>query len=608
MKKLTFLIFALLWVTVVPAWAAPTLTVHPERLVYECEVGRSYYRYFTVSGTDLTEDLSLMMFGDDLTFEANKTTITAEEAMAGVTVGVRYAPQAEGVYEGNLWIRSSEVAGVVQLLGTTVESPSIAVSETALNLTCPVNGMASATLDVTGNNLEESIWIIMDSPDQGLFDIDLQSIPYAQANGTTTLTVTYWPREAGCDTATITLWSHYANDAVIKLYGTATPVERNYSLVCMADVFDVKDAGGEDNYEITPAKPERCGHVSMCEDRGDEMVLGWRNGLMNIAVDRNSQRAMLRFNTSQSRSESETSFHQKTVTVTNYWIDSARYLEDRREGQSDIDGVIRADGTLAFDDFIVMSERIVTDVNTWTNKVISADTTFTMQLYRNMVLAKPNGTHCYSIPPEPDPGTAQPMVAIAPTVDPIVIDPDIIPLRQRTAQVYIEQREDTVMVWNLYNMGGCNRIVLDNGFFDWAWQPCGYSADGGCWYNYTPYRSTTPIGEVMLTVVTYLHRLRGVKGKVSEDAMTWGNTTFGDGNQHWSTDTYCDNVLTYNGDNVFDCEKTVWSISHVTRLIDGLLSDDPEVLTHPASDQNEDGEVNVSDVTCLIDRLLGNAR
>jgi hypothetical protein len=28
-------------------------------------------------------------------------------------------------------------------------------------------------------------------------------------------------------------------------------------------------------------------------------------------------------------------------------------------------------------------------------------------------------------------------------------------------------------------MGGCNRIVLDNGFFDWAWQECGYNNDGG---------------------------------------------------------------------------------------------------------------------------------
>jgi hypothetical protein len=171
--------------------------------------------------------------------------------------------------------------------------------------------------------------------------------------------------------------------------------------------------------------------------------------------------------------------------------------------------------------------------------------------------------------------------------------------------VYIQQRGDTIMVWNLYNMGGANQIFQDNGFFDWPWQECGYKADGGCWYNYTYYRSYQPEGEVMLNVVTYPHRLRGVKGKVTEDAMTWGKTTFGTGTV-WHEDVYIDNKLTYNGNQKFECELTVWNIGNVTQLIDGLLSEDPEVITHPASDANEDGDVTIVDVTAIIDKLLFN--
>ena len=607
MKRLTFLFCALMWVAVFPAWAAPTLTVHPERLIYECETGRSYYQSFTVSATDLTEDLTLTMFGDTHTFMMDRTTITAQEAMAGVTVKVRYAPMADGEYEGRIWITSSEVKGSVLLKGTTAALPYIVTDTTELYLTCPSEGIASATFNVTGGNLEESIWLILEDHPSGAFSLDRTSIPLNQTGDTTTVTVFYRPQEVGCDTTTILVWSHYANDIIIKLYGMATPSERNYYLMCMADVLDVEKGEREGEYELTPAQPSRCGHLATCQDAGGSIVLNWHNGLMYMMVDRDNMTARMYYNSSQ---ETATSIDGslKTTTVTRYYLDGAECLDDLQHGPYDVEGRIRADGSIAFDDFVVTSVREVTVVNTMTNKVVSTSTTQSTQLYRNMVLAKPNGTHRYSTPPEPDPGTVSPMANIAPGGNSF-IDPTVIPFNQRFAQVYIEQQEDTVMVWNLYNMGGCNRIVLDNGFFDWAWQACGYKDDGGCWYNYTPYRSYTPEGEVMLTVVTYLHRLRGVKGKATASALTWGNTTFGDGNGLWSTSTFCDNVLSYNsGEEAFVCEETQWSVDDLAQLVDGLLTEDPVLLTHPASDPNDDGQVDLGDITSLIDILLTKTR
>lgn len=47
------------------------------------------------------------------------------------------------------------------------------------------------------------------------------------------------------------------------------------------------------------------------------------------------------------------------------------------------------------------------------------------------------------------------------------------------------------------------------------------------------------------------------------------------------------------------------NISDVTKLIDSLLSDDPEGFNTDKADTNRDGRINISDVTMLIDYLLG---
>lgn len=95
---------------------------------------------------------------------------------------------------------------------------------------------------------------------------------------------------------------------------------------------------------------------------------------------------------------------------------------------------------------------------------------------------------------------------------------------------------------------------------------------------------------------------------MTADQMTWGQINFGNGNGVWSSDVYCDNRLFYNDARQFDCEETVWTIGDVTRLIDGLITEDPVILTHPASDVNGDGTVTISDVASLIDTLLNTGK
>ena len=584
MKKITLLFLFVLVTLTSSGWTAkagtPTLTVHPERLRFECETGRSYTRTFTVTGHNLTENLTMYMFGDDNVFSLTRTTISVHEAEDGAEVTVRYKPTIAGNFEGSVWIHSGEVSVSVPLSGTAYDGPSINVSTNELSMNSLIGETATATFTVKGNNLEDGIHLVLDDP-AGSFMIDPTEISYDDAEGYNTVTVYYSPTYNSWDIATIYVWSQYANnDEVITLYGQPIK-ERDREFVFIADVFDLD----EENGTMTPSTPSSCGILMYGEESNGYIWLddGIRS-LFNIDLDYANNTAILYENTSEKTDlSSESGNNVETVTI--YRI-IPNNLQD-----GTISGTINDDGTISFDDFVIECEKIVTVYRPNGNQVISSDTTHSKYSYNNVLLAEPNGTHTYSKLIDWDPGTVQPMASI----DPFNI----------TIPVYIQQRGDTVMVWNLYNMGGANQIYLDNGFFDWPWQQCGYRDDGGCWYNYTYYRSYQPEGEVMLNVVTYPHRLRGVKGKVTEDAMTWGQTTFGTGSV-WHDNVYIDNVLAFNSSQKFDCESTVWNISDVTRLIDGLLSEDPEITTHPASDVNEDGDVNIDDITTLIDKLLYN--
>ena len=582
MKKATLLFLFVLVTLTSGGWTAqagtPTLTVHPERLRFECEAGRSYTRTFTVTGQNLTEDLTLTMFGDANVFSINKTTISVHEAEDGIEVTVRYKPIEVGEYGANIWIKSNEVYAIVQLVGEAYDGPSLSASTTELNMSCMLDEIATETFTIKGNNLEEGIHLILDDP-TGAFMIDPAEIPYSNADRENTVTVYYRPTGNSCDTATILAWSHHTNDVYITLYGQPI-VNRNRELVFIADVFDLDEEDGT----MTPSTPSNCGLLMRGEERNGNMTLDGFGGLFNIDLDYVNHTATLNENATE-MTETSTEMGNNVETVTIY------RLVPNNLTDGTISGTINDDGTISFDDFVIECEKIVTVYRPYVNQVISSETTYSNYSYNNVLFAEPNGTHTYSKLIEWDPGTLQPMANINPF--------NII------APVYIQQRGDTVMVWNLYNMGGANQIYLDNGFFDWPWQQCGYRDDGGCWYNYTYYRSYQPEGEVMLNVVTYPHRLRGVKGKVTEDAMTWGQTTFGTGSV-WHDNVYTDNVLAFNSSQKFDCESTVWNISDVTRLIDGLLSEDPEITTHPASDVNEDGDVNIDDITTLIDKLLYN--
>ena len=587
MKKLTLLFFVLLMA--LPAWAAPRLSVSPQRLTFECYPGRTYYRTFTVYGENLTQNLTLTMFGDDFAFSMDKTTISVHEAFDGAVVKVYFKPQEVGEFGANIWITSGEVSQVVQLFGVGEEPPSITASPTSLHLNCEVDGLATATFTVMGNNLEEGIWLDLEGdPDHQAFAIDKVSIPYDEAMGTSTVTVSYQPRQSGCDTATVTLWSHYANDVVITLYGRAISPVVHQDIIFIGDVF-VKD--DDNSGRMEPAEPSGCGMSTYGSLSDNNLSLGLYKGLMNIGLDYDNMKATLPENVTQESVTGESAFFNYTQTETRYKLQCDPMIEGITLNDGVISGTINDDGSIAFDGFIIETEKVVSVINSMTHQVISSESTSQVNVYRNVLLVQPNGWHRYSIPNWLDPGTDQPMHNIS------------FPL---SAPVYIQQRDDTVMVWNLYNMGAANMMVIDNGFFDWPWQPCGYNADGGCWYNYTYYRTYQPEGEPMLSVVTYPHRLPGIKGQVTPDKMTWGQINFGNGHGVWSSDIYCDNKLYYTGEQQFDCEETVWSIADVTSLIDAILTNDIEILLHPKSDVNNDGTVSIADVTSLIDKLLGD--
>lgn len=173
-------------------------------------------------------------------------------------------------------------------------------------------------------------------------------------------------------------------------------------------------------------------------------------------------------------------------------------------------------------------------------------------------------------------------------------------------EVYIHQSADTVYVTNLYGFGWRdNYMLLDaDGVMTFPGQAFrdindAQNPDGdGLWYN---------------TTLNGNNAVMGNTGTASKDELLWDLTVPSDGDGLWWG--YTDNKLYYSdgtkfviptvpqpftvGDVNGDGEV---NIADVTALIDYLLGSGS--VNVDAADINGDSTVNIADVTALIDKLL----
>ena len=251
---------------------------------------------------------------------------------------------------------------------------------------------------------------------------------------------------------------------------------------------------------------------------------------------------------------------------------------------ADVTGTIQADGSIVIDGgfgYYIMKVKTTTMSTPRGVLMETSDTTRTSSLlFRNARLLTPNGVHEYT--DEYD-GSAH------------MVD------------VYISQQGDTVTVVNLFGMGSpSNYMVLSwDGTMEFPSQVIRDISDAenpggnGVWTNQSA--DGTP----------------GNVGNVTSEAITWGLTTPTDGNSLWWG--YEDNRLYYTDGTVFvvPSEPIVFirgdvdgngevDINDVTLLIDVVLGKNVDYDANAAdcNIENGDGSIDINDVTALINRVL----
>ncbi|MBQ9577033.1 MAG: C10 family peptidase [Muribaculaceae bacterium] len=124
--------------------ATPTLTVSPSTLSFSTTAGQTVSKTFTVTGTNLTGNVSLALTDANGVYSISPSTITASAAASGATVTVTYKPTAAGSHAATVKLTSSGATAVnVSMSGTATAA--------ALETYTPVMSAANSSYITTNS-------------------------------------------------------------------------------------------------------------------------------------------------------------------------------------------------------------------------------------------------------------------------------------------------------------------------------------------------------------------------------------------------------------------------------------------------------------------------
>lgn len=184
-------------VSITGTCVVPVITTNKSSLNFgTCVKGKSYTSYFTVTGTNLTSDLTLS--SSNSYFTVSPTTISKEDAALGAKVTIIYKPTATGNHTGTINISSEGVNGSINVSGKSVV-PAITPSTTSLDFgNIPVGTTTSKTFTVKGTDLTGSLSLTLsETGTNGSFTVSPTSISGSSAANGVTITVRCTATEAG---------------------------------------------------------------------------------------------------------------------------------------------------------------------------------------------------------------------------------------------------------------------------------------------------------------------------------------------------------------------------------------------------------------------------
>ena len=185
------------------AVTTPKITVNPSTLTMNTTVGTPVTATFTVTGANLTGNVTLTRTGDNV-FSLNKTSITATQAANGTTVTVTYNPTTVGANEATITLASTGAESVtVKLNGTADPTPLETYAPVMLDATNITSTSFTATwTDATPAANVESYTLYVSSkpiqPEVALLDTTDWTANNNVPTGWTQYNLKYWSSTSSC--------------------------------------------------------------------------------------------------------------------------------------------------------------------------------------------------------------------------------------------------------------------------------------------------------------------------------------------------------------------------------------------------------------------------
>ena len=205
------------------ATVTPTLTVDPTSLSFSTSVGAPVTQTFTLTGANLTDNVTLSVDGeDDYYFSVDKVSISKNAVTSGTTVTVTYNPEEVGTHHASVVINSTGAESkTVALTGTATESERyITLTPTSLSFETVAGQAVTQTFNLKGTNLNSSVSLSV-SGGNGFFSLSNSTVRYSIANNGVDITVTYNPTTSGTHNAVVTVSGGGAAESkTVALTGT----------------------------------------------------------------------------------------------------------------------------------------------------------------------------------------------------------------------------------------------------------------------------------------------------------------------------------------------------------------------------------------------------
>ncbi|MBO4590145.1 MAG: S8 family serine peptidase [Bacteroidaceae bacterium] len=208
--------------------STPRITATATELNFETTLNTPVTQTFTVTGINLTDKVNVSVSGTD--FSTDITSISANDAAAGKVVTITFCPTTAGSKTGTVTLSSTDAEPVTITLTGIVHAPAINVSSSQIDFTsCYETLTYTQPVTVSGNYLTDDITVTL-TDESGMFSISQTVIAQTGGAATAEIVITYAPTAPGTHTAAIVLGSTNAESTTINVSGTAAAATPSLSV------------------------------------------------------------------------------------------------------------------------------------------------------------------------------------------------------------------------------------------------------------------------------------------------------------------------------------------------------------------------------------------